>query len=155
MNGANHYTDEDFQSYFEGGLDVAPESFKAHLQACPVCKNNYEAYASTWSFIAEVKTPPLSVNLAEVVTARIFDAAPVVRKSERGRSLLEGGLYGLLVCLALGCVAMCIRELMRHLLPLPWLLLLLPVLLYAGLLGKEVDAINSRWRNGIRGQSFE
>lgn len=137
MNEPAHYTDEDFQRYFDGALSDS-DAFLAHVQSCPSCRKSYDAYAATWSAISIAETEALSFDLADAVAERIFRPQPAAFVERPVERFLETGLYALLACLAIVCVFACSRELSRQALPAEWMLLLIPAAVYAALLMKEI-----------------
>ena len=73
MKESSHYTDEDFQSYFDNNFAGDVNFLENHLQECELCSKNFKAYSLVWSFAKnDLKTEPLRIDLAYSVANKVF-----------------------------------------------------------------------------------
>lgn len=74
MKNINHYSEEDFQNYFDKTFTGDVKSFEQHLEECEFCSDTFHSYSRVWSFAKkEMKSEKLRIDLASVVAVRIFE----------------------------------------------------------------------------------
>ena len=139
MKAYSHYKEEDFQNYFDNHFTGDRAQLENHLLDCERCSKNFQAYASVWSFTKkELKTEPLSIDLAYVVANRVFAAREI-------KPVYETIFYGILIGLAIACLYLCISNLIFNSMPIPFLLLIIPLGLYLLLSYKEIKMVNQKF----------
>jgi len=139
MNTSNHYTDDDFQNYLDGSFENDKKTFEAHLRDCIHCNNNYEAYKAVWNFVGHsLKTESLNIDLASRV---IQKAMPV----KQNKPLSEKVIYALCFLIGSICLFSCIYYLVSHPLPISFLLLVIPLVLYFLLTYKEIKLLEGKF----------
>jgi hypothetical protein len=139
MKEFNHYTEEDFQSYFDNSFAGDTNLLENHLRECERCSKTFEAYSLVWSFAKnDLKTDPLKINLAHVVANKVFAV------KER-KPVFEKVMYGMLICLGIVCLFLCFNYLISRAMPALFILLIIPFCLYLLLTYKEISIVNRKF----------
>ena len=139
MKGFSHYTEEDFQSYFDRNFAGDVTSLENHLKGCELCSKNFEAYSSVWSFAKNaLKIESLRIDLAHAVANKVFAAKESIR-------FFEKVMYGMFICLGIVCLYLCFNYLFSHSIPTPFILLTIPFCLYFLLAYKEIRIVNKKF----------
>ncbi len=139
MSEFSHYTEEDFQSYFDNNFTGNANLMGKHLQSCELCRKNFQAYSLVWSFAKnELQAERLRIDLACSVADKIFtfrEKAPV----------FERVIYGILICLAIACLFLCLNFLISRSVPTPFIVLIVPFGLYLLLSYKEIKMVSQKF----------
>ena len=67
----SHLTDDEFQSYLDGTLDMDIREVDRHLKECPACRGGLERYRDLYRALSEDPFPYAKGNLAPQVLRRI------------------------------------------------------------------------------------
>jgi hypothetical protein len=139
MKEFSHYTDEDFQNYFDKSFTGDVKFFENHLRECELCNKNFEVYSLVWLFAKnDLQTEPLRMDLAYAVANKVF----AIKES---KPVFEKVMYGLLICLGLVSLSLCFNFLLSSSIPTPFILLAIPVGLFLWVNYKEVTIIEQRF----------
>ena len=139
MKEFSHYTEEDFQSYFDNSFTGDANSLENHLQECELCSKNFKAYSLVWSFAKnDLKTEPLRIDLAYSVANKVF----AVKESKH---VFEKVMYGMFICLGIVCLTLCFNYLISNAIPTPFILLIIPFCLYLFLTYKEIKIVAQKF----------
>lgn len=139
MKNINHYSEEDFQNYFDKTFTGDIKSFEQHLEECEFCSDTFNSYSRVWSFAKkEMKSEKLRIDLASVVAVRIFE------KKNR-KSFLDQFLYGLLCCLAICCFYLIIKNLYATSISPVLVFLIIPLFLNFLMSYKEATILNRKY----------
>jgi hypothetical protein len=139
MKEFNHYSGEDFQNYLDNNFTGDTGTFKNHLKECESCFTDFKAWSLVWSFAKnDLKTEPLRIDLAYVVANKVFP----VRDSKR---VFEKVMYGMIICLGIVCLFVCVNFLISHSIPAPFILLIIPICLYLLITYKEISIIDQKF----------
>lgn len=138
MKEFNHFTEEDFQSYFDKSFTGDVKVFENHLHACELCNKNFEAYSLVWSFAKnDLQTEPLRMDLAYTVANKVF----AVKESN---PVFDKVMYGLLICLGLLCLVLCFKFFISSSMPTPFILLAIPIGLFLWVNYKEIKIVQEK-----------
>ncbi len=136
-----HYSDEEFQDYFDGCLAADADELKDHLRDCESCRQNFEAYSAVWTFFQyDLQAPALRIDLAHSVTE-------VFRTKERNTHL-EKIIYGTFAALCIAGIIWCCSHLVSLSPSGAVALLTIPFVVYVLLTYKEVQLIRRRFSAG-------
>jgi hypothetical protein len=138
MKNCRHYTDEDFQNYLDNTFTGNISSLENHIQECELCSKNLEAYSLVWSFSkSNLQTKPLGIDLAYSVTNKVFSV-------KENKHVFEKVMYGILICLVIVCLALCLRFLLSSSIPVSFILLTIPVGLFLWVNYKEIKIVQKK-----------
>ena len=135
MNELKHYSEEEFQSYFDHSFTDDLRSFEQHIKVCDSCSETFKAYSLVWSFAKnELKTESLKIDLANTVTNMVF-----IKKESK--PVFDKLIYGMIFCLALACLYLSIHYLLSNSIPAVFALLIIPFVLHLLLTYKEISML--------------
>jgi hypothetical protein len=139
MKEFSHFTEEDFQSYFDKSFADDTNALENHLRECALCSKTFKAYSLVWSFAKnDLQTEPLRIDLAAVVASKAFAV-------EERKPVVEKLMYGMLICLGIISLSLCFNYLISRSMPTPFILLTIPFCLYLLLTYKEISIVNRKF----------
>jgi len=140
MKESTHYTEEDFQNYFDNNFTGDVKSFKGHLQQCEHCNKIFETYSLVWSFTKnDLQVKRLRIDLASTVTNKIFAI------KERNTIFFERALYTISICLGTVCLFFCFKNLLSSSMPVPFIVLAIHLGLFLWVNYKEVKTVEQKF----------
>lgn len=139
MEEFNHFTEEDFQSYFDKSFTGDVKFFKNHLHECELCNKSFEAYSLVWSFAKnDLQVEPLRMDLAYAVANKVFAV-------QESKPVFEKVMYGLFISLGLVCLGLCFKFFISSSMPAPFILLAIPVGLFLWVNYKEIKIVQKKF----------
>jgi hypothetical protein len=134
-----HYTDEDFQDYLDNNFKGDSSLLENHLRECELCSKSFTAYSSVWTFANDVLlVEPLKINLASAVTDKIFS-------KKESALVFEKAMYGIFFCLGAIYIFLCVRFLLPSVMPVPFALLVIPLMLFVWVNYKEIQMLRKKY----------
>jgi len=139
MKEFNHYTEEDFQSYFDNNFAGDVKSFENHLQQCEHCNKIFETYSLVWSFAKnDFQIKRLGIDLAYSVANKVYGV------KER-KAVFERVMYAIFICLGCVCLFFCVKHLVSSSMPVPFILLTIHIGLFLWVNYKEVKIVEQKF----------
>jgi hypothetical protein len=144
MNELNHYSEEDFQNYFDKSFEGDVIAMESHVRECERCNESFKAYSAIWAFANnDLKVESLKIDLAYTVANKVFE----VKESQ---SAFEKVMYGMLVTLMVALLYLCFKHLASSAFPTAAILLLIPFALFLWVNYKEIKILQQKFADDHR-----
>ena len=141
MKEPGHYTDEDFQSYFDNTFTGNVSALESHVKECEFCSKKFKAYSVVWSFAKnDLKTKSLRIDLSYLVADKVFSV-------KENRYVFDKVMYGILICLEIVCLPLCLKFLLSLPIPSSFILMIVPVALFLWMSYREIRMFQKKFES--------